>query len=59
MLLWGQWLFYPVYLAALCGAAAGNGVAVDELPRAQVEVHFNKEISLVRMALFLFLEYSD
>lgn len=59
MLLWGQWLFYPVSPAALCGAGAGNGVAVDELPRAQVEVQFNKQISLVRMALFLFLEYSD
>lgn len=33
-------------------------VAVDELPGAQVEVHFKKEISLIRMALFCFQEYS-
>lgn len=50
VLLWGPWLFYPLFYPEHPAAFAGNGVAVDELPRAQVEVRFKKEICLVRMS---------
>lgn len=56
LLSWGWWLLIQ---CSPLGAGLGNGVAVEEHPRVQVEVHFKKEISHVRMALFLFLESSD